>query len=174
MVNFFRFTVDWKWKKILMLLDNFSGHVVDVNQFKMITFSYLPPNTTSQLQPLDAGIIRSFKAKYVDKLLTRIGENLNQNNSVKEATKKINLFDAVNWIDLSWKEVSSDCIVNCWRKSEGKIQINQNVESMNSFEITNLTNNLNSLSIQHQNVTFCNTNEYLKSINDNIDTLTFN
>lgn len=29
-----------------------------------IELVYLPPNTTAHLQPMDAGIIRSFKAKY--------------------------------------------------------------------------------------------------------------
>jgi len=29
-----------------------------------IKIQYLPPNTTAHIQPMDAGIIKSFKAKY--------------------------------------------------------------------------------------------------------------
>ena len=51
-------------QKVLLLIDNAPSHA-----FKHLTLSYievcpLPPNTTSKLQPLDAGIISSFKRHY--------------------------------------------------------------------------------------------------------------
>ena len=77
-------------RKILLLIDNAGSHfnskrfeknnhgVDDDNQessrqkkkvnpaidLTNIELVYLPPNTTAHLQPMDAGIIRSFKAKY--------------------------------------------------------------------------------------------------------------
>lgn len=35
--------------------------VIDLTNIELV---YLPPNTTAHLQPMDAGIIHSFKAKY--------------------------------------------------------------------------------------------------------------
>ena len=40
-------------KKVILLLDNFQGHVVDYTNFPMITFKFLPPATTCLTQPLD-------------------------------------------------------------------------------------------------------------------------
>ena len=49
-------------RKILLLVDNAPVHIVneDVN-LTNVTIHFLPPNTTSHLQPCDAGIINSFK-----------------------------------------------------------------------------------------------------------------
>ncbi len=38
-------------KKILLVMDNFSGHLI--NEPSNIEFCFLPPNTTSLIQPLD-------------------------------------------------------------------------------------------------------------------------
>ena len=49
-------------KSVLLLLDNASSHLeMDLSNVKV---RFLPANTTSQLQPMDAGIIKSFKAQY--------------------------------------------------------------------------------------------------------------
>ena len=52
-------------RNILLLIDNAGGHNVnsDLN-LSNIKIVYLPPNTTSKLQPLDAGIITIFKCNY--------------------------------------------------------------------------------------------------------------
>jgi hypothetical protein len=50
-------------RKVLVLLDNASVHDTSLN-LSNVKFLYLPPNTTSHLQPLDAGIIAFFKKQY--------------------------------------------------------------------------------------------------------------
>jgi hypothetical protein len=47
-------------RKILLFLDNAMVQPTDVS-LNNITLEFLPPNTTSRMQPLDAGIIASFK-----------------------------------------------------------------------------------------------------------------
>ena len=49
-------------QKILLFIDNAPGHV-NLEYFNM-KLSFLPANTTSHLQPLDAGIITQTKALY--------------------------------------------------------------------------------------------------------------
>ena len=57
-------------RKILLLVDNASPHFnPDENEQDNLVLShikvkFLPPNTTAHLQPIDAGIINSFKAIY--------------------------------------------------------------------------------------------------------------
>ena len=51
-----------KRRRILLLLDNASTHQLEDNeQLSNIKLHFLPPNTTAHLQPLDQGIIYSFK-----------------------------------------------------------------------------------------------------------------
>ena len=48
-------------RKILLLVDNAPTHNLLDIELTNVTIHYLPPNTTAYLQPLDAGIIHSFK-----------------------------------------------------------------------------------------------------------------
>ena len=51
-------------RKILLLADNAPTHLLNESiQLPNINVHFLPPNTTDHLQPLDAGIINSFKVK---------------------------------------------------------------------------------------------------------------
>ena len=46
-------------RKILLLVDNCSAHVIDLTILKNINLVFLPPNCTSVLQPLDNGILKN-------------------------------------------------------------------------------------------------------------------
>ena len=53
-------------RNILLLADNAPTHLIDETiQLSNIKVHFLPPNTTSHLQPLDAGIINSFKVRII-------------------------------------------------------------------------------------------------------------
>ena len=51
-------------QRVLLLLDNCSSHKLDGLTLQFTDVHFLPPNTTSKLQPMDAGIIMSFKRHY--------------------------------------------------------------------------------------------------------------
>ena len=57
-------------RKVLLLIDNFSGHELAVQLVRglqglsHVRIAWLPPNTTSHWQPMDQGIIASFKLQY--------------------------------------------------------------------------------------------------------------
>lgn len=55
-------------RKVLLFVDNVSSHETP-KSLTNVEIKYLPANTTSKLQPLDQGIIRSFKAHYRKHLL---------------------------------------------------------------------------------------------------------
>lgn len=49
---------------VLLLLDNCPSHKIGGLALSHVDVLFLPPNTTSKLQPMDAGIIMSFKRHY--------------------------------------------------------------------------------------------------------------
>ncbi|KAI8876425.1 CENP-B protein, partial [Backusella circina FSU 941] len=51
-------------RKVIVLLDNASCHA-DVDNYSNIAFFFLPANTTTRYQPLDAGMIQNFKTFYM-------------------------------------------------------------------------------------------------------------
>jgi len=54
-------------RKVLLLVDNAGGHNISLelkNKLTNVELYFLPPNTTSVIQPCDQGIIQSFKVHY--------------------------------------------------------------------------------------------------------------
>ena len=52
-------------QRVLLLLDNCTSHKLDSNLIlENVEVYFLLPNTTSKLQPMDSGIIMSFKKHY--------------------------------------------------------------------------------------------------------------
>jgi hypothetical protein len=57
-------------RNVLLIMDNCSAHIplmqlTSVVTLRNTTVFYLPPNTTSKIQPCDVGIIQSLKAYYL-------------------------------------------------------------------------------------------------------------
>ena len=107
--------------KICLLLDNCTAHPNPPSFApKNIELIFLPPNTTSLIQPMDQGIIKNLKVRYraelVKRMLSIIEEKkLSSQSSAMDFSQKVSVLDAINYIARSWRNVTSQTIANCWR-----------------------------------------------------------
>ena len=95
---------------ICLLIDNFSGHKISFTP-RNIQIVFFEPNMTSFVQPLDAGIIRCFKAHYRRHFCLRAIE-LDEagNNDIW----KISLREAMVMANSAWAAVMPSTIQHCW------------------------------------------------------------
>lgn len=106
------------WRKILLLLDNAGCHSTDIiGKYSNIKVLFLPPNTTSKLQPLDVGIIQNFKLHYRKLFLRYVLTKIDQCLVATEVSNSISIPQAIRWIAQAWKKVDSMVIKKCFRKS---------------------------------------------------------
>ena len=90
--------------KILILLNNAPAHPTSIqDRNENIKVVFLPPNTTSLIQPMDQGVIATFKANY-------------NKMTVKEFWKAITIRDAACNVEESWREVTRSCMNGAWAK----------------------------------------------------------
>jgi hypothetical protein len=101
-----------KGKKILLLVDNCPAHP-HVADLRSITLVFLPPNTTSVLQPMDQGIIRALKTHFRKNLVLKIIESLDE--GACSEYPKITILDAILMIYDAWTKITQRTIFNCYR-----------------------------------------------------------
>ncbi|XP_050063106.1 tigger transposable element-derived protein 1-like [Aphis gossypii] len=105
--------------KALLLTDNAPGHPSSLElQHSNIKVMFLPPNTTSLLQPLDQGVIAAFKAYYVRRTFKRLLKNMEEDPklTVTQGWKNYNIAECLVNIKESLDEVQHSTINACWRK----------------------------------------------------------
>jgi hypothetical protein len=68
----------------------------------------MPQNTTSLLQPIDQGVIRSFKAYYTRTAFSQALESTNgTNTTLKDFWRGYNIYKSVKNMGFLWNEVKS-------------------------------------------------------------------
>ena len=112
-------------RKILLFIDNFSGHNNNEWNFSNINLIFLPQNTTSILQPLDQGIIKNFKVIYRSKVINRLLAQMDFNEEIEI---KIDIKNAIDYTVSSWNEIKQSCVKNCFEKCGFKFD-NQSFET---------------------------------------------
>ncbi|GBM40596.1 Tigger transposable element-derived protein 4 [Araneus ventricosus] len=97
--------------KIALLFDNFPAHPKEMNQkLKNVTVFYVPPNTTSKLQPMNQGAIKNFKIHYRKCEKTALENN--------QSMPKINLQEGISEISKAWNyDVTDRTIRNSFAKA---------------------------------------------------------
>ena len=112
-------TIKKKKKKIILFMDNATCHGSAVNlKLSNIKIEFLPTNTTSLIQPMDAGVIKNFKCHYRRKILQKILSSLEEDEalSAKDMAKSVCLLDAIHKLKSAWDEVKSTTVVNCFKQ----------------------------------------------------------
>lgn len=108
-------------RKVVLIMDNFSAHIVALNKLKEEGFIlanteviFLPPNTTSVFQPLDQGIIRTWKTLWRRHWIKFMLKEDEQN---RDFLKSMTVLQAIRWGNYVWDcEISIDTIKNCFNK----------------------------------------------------------
>ena len=127
----------FKNRKVILFLDNATCHPESMDdKFSNIKIAFLPKNTTSRLQPLDAGIIRNFKVKYRKSLVKYVLSRINDNAFAAEVVQDVNILMAIRWVQRAWKDVTPLTVKRYFEKCgfrEGDDELMEDVDVDEEF-----------------------------------------
>ena len=92
--------------KALLLIDNCSAHPQELKTCDgSVTCMFLPPNTTSLIQPMDQGVLQAMKNHYKRKLLQKVicDQDLDPTQNIKEIVKQLTVKDALYMLAMKRK-----------------------------------------------------------------------
>ena len=159
----------------LLLVDNCPAHpFLPHENVKMI---FLPPNTTSLLQPMDQGAISIMKTNFKYDLLNDAIKAVKKNLPFLDFLKGLNILDAVYMVEKAWKSVPESALYGVWNnvltsrkdkdfEPEITDKVNQIVQAGKSLGIEDLDSEsvIASLSIEAEALT----NEDLLALDDEL------
>ena len=99
-------------RNVAFVIDYCPAHL-HIDNLKAIKLYFLPPNTTSTTQPIDQDVIHSLKAKYHKNVVQKIIQSVEK----KKTLPKISLLQGMQMLVSAWNALSTQTIVNCFRKS---------------------------------------------------------
>ena len=101
-------------RRILLLLNNSGSHpYLHLSNVKLV---FLPPYTTSRLQPVDAGIIQAVKMRCRKMLLRHILHYEDEASSASDVAEQVTVLEAVLWMRSSWDAISEETMRKCFLK----------------------------------------------------------
>ena len=96
-------------RRILLIIDNCSSHNCVPRHLEYVKVLFLPPNTTSILQPMDQGIIHTLKWHYRARVVRRMLCNI-----ASERDIYINILEATQMFSAAWRALKEEIISNCF------------------------------------------------------------
>ncbi|XP_067936827.1 tigger transposable element-derived protein 6-like [Watersipora subatra] len=111
-----------KYRKVLLIIDNCPAHPT-LNGLMSIRLLFTPANTTSVLQPMDQGIIRTFKSYYRQQVLQFTVDYIDTHGKKPDAS--INVLQAISWVHRAWSRVTKETIANCFHHGFGHTNLDQ-------------------------------------------------
>ena len=91
-------------RNVILLLSNSTVHpTLLIDMYNNIKIVFLPKNAMSRLQPLDAGIVQSFRTKHRKKLMHYVIARINDDLFASKIAKCIDILQATTWVADAWK-----------------------------------------------------------------------
>ncbi|KAM9036964.1 tigger transposable element-derived protein 1 [Sarcophilus harrisii] len=130
--------------KALLILDSAPCHPAHLDDLSAnIRVEFLPKNTSALIQPMNQGVIATFKAFYLKRTLCQLLQETDgdEKPSIREFWRSYNIMTAVDNIAESWQELKPATMNAVWRKiwpecvrasSEAEAQIQQSVVALAS------------------------------------------
>jgi hypothetical protein len=99
----------------ILFLDNATCHpnVTHSN----VKIAWFPANGTSVLQPMDVGVIYTFKLHYRQFLMQALIANIEEADSSCVLARSVSVLDAVNWTGLAVKKVKAETVTKYFAKA---------------------------------------------------------
>jgi hypothetical protein len=129
-------------RKICLILDNCTAHKDVKAQLKSIKCVFLPPNTTSKIQPCDQGIIQCLKVHYRKGMIKKIIDCFD-----KKIPFSMDLLDAMCYLRKAWSSVSAETIKNCFRHGGFTDEGQSDTQEMKETELEELINEAEKIGI---------------------------
>ena len=99
------------------MLDNAPSHPTYLNEInENVKFMFMPPNTMAIIQPMDQGVISTFKVCYLRQRYAQILKDDENAENLKCLWKNFNILNAVQNIEKAWKTVTDHCMKGVWRQ----------------------------------------------------------
>ncbi|GFX82501.1 tigger transposable element-derived protein 1 [Trichonephila clavipes] len=101
--------------KVVLIVDNAASH--PRLEHPNLQLVFLPPNTTSLIQPLDQGIIATFKKYHIKTTYKFILNKLeNESLTVKDVWKQFSIFDCLIHVASASAQIRPRTLNACWKK----------------------------------------------------------
>lgn len=102
-------------RQVILFLDNATCHSnVKLSNVKLPWF---PPGSTSLTQPMDQGVIYTFKSHYRRLLMQSLILSVEKAENAITLARSVSVLDAVNWIGLAVKEIKPETVTKSFNKA---------------------------------------------------------
>ncbi|XP_053570666.1 tigger transposable element-derived protein 1-like [Bombina bombina] len=107
---------------ILLLVDNAPGHPRMLDELNPnIRVEFLPPNTTSLLQPMDQCVIAAFKLNYLKRTFSKCIAAIDKEEGAGQEVlskfwKSYNILDCIKTVRDAWNDIKDTTMKRAWKK----------------------------------------------------------
>ncbi|XP_053561290.1 tigger transposable element-derived protein 1-like [Bombina bombina] len=107
---------------ILLLVDNAPGHPRTLDELNPnIRVEFLPPNTTSLLQPMDQCVIATFKLNYLKRTFSKCIAAIDKEEGAGQEVlskfwKSYNILDCIKTVRDAWNDIKNTTMKRAWKK----------------------------------------------------------